>query len=57
MQNIYLKNKYLFHRDTYAMDGEDTAIIKYVDGKGFEWSSINSPNNQESPFYIENLDA
>ncbi|MDB9784255.1 FkbM family methyltransferase [Pelagibacteraceae bacterium] len=33
LQNIYLKNKYLFHRDTYAMDGEDTAIIKYVDGK------------------------
>ena len=33
------------------------SFIKYVDGKGFEWSSINSPNNQESTFYIENLDA
>ena len=33
LQNIYLKNKYLIKRNTYAMDGEDIAIIKYVDQK------------------------
>ena len=33
IQNIYLKNKYLFKKSTYAMDGEDTAIDKFVENK------------------------
>ena len=30
LQNIYLKNKYLLKKESYAMDGEDLAINKYV---------------------------
>ena len=30
LQNIYLKNKYLIKKESYAMDGEDLAINKYA---------------------------
>tara|TARA_B110000967_G_C18754346_1_gene494533 strand:- start:255 stop:962 length:708 start_codon:yes stop_codon:yes gene_type:complete len=30
LQNIYLKNNYFFKKKSYAMDGEDIAIQKYV---------------------------
>tara|TARA_B110000967_G_scaffold161058_1_gene167074 strand:- start:1731 stop:2438 length:708 start_codon:yes stop_codon:yes gene_type:complete len=30
LQNIYLKNKYFYKRVSYAMDGEDIAILKCV---------------------------
>ena len=30
IQNIYLKNKYLIKRKTYAMEGEDLEIVKYL---------------------------
>ena len=30
LQNIYLKNKYFMKTNSYAMDGEDIAIQKYV---------------------------
>ena len=30
LQNIYLKNNYFFKKKSYAMDGEDIAIKKYV---------------------------
>tara|TARA_B110001452_G_scaffold261653_2_gene260693 strand:+ start:41 stop:748 length:708 start_codon:yes stop_codon:yes gene_type:complete len=30
LQNIYLKNKYFLRKTSYAMDGEDTAIIECV---------------------------
>ena len=30
LQNIYFKNKYLIKKESYAMDGEDLAINKYV---------------------------
>ena len=33
LQNIYLKNKYLFPRKTYSMDSEDLAIIQYIEKK------------------------
>ena len=33
LQNIYLKNKYLLPKKSYSMDGEDLAIIKYVENK------------------------
>jgi hypothetical protein len=32
-------------------------LLNHKVDKGFEWSSINSPNNLESTFYIENLDT
>tara|TARA_Y100000768_G_scaffold327745_1_gene265489 strand:+ start:183 stop:893 length:711 start_codon:yes stop_codon:yes gene_type:complete len=32
-QNIYLKNRYLFPKKTYSMDGEDLAINKFVEKK------------------------
>ena len=32
-QNIYLKNKYLLPKKSYSMDGEDLAIIKFVENK------------------------
>jgi FkbM family methyltransferase len=37
LQNIYLKNKYLFKKKSYAMDGEDIAIDQYIKkkNKGF----------------------
>ena len=37
LQNIYLKNKYLSKKKSYAMDGEDLAIDQYVNKieKGF----------------------
>ena len=35
-QNIYLKNRYLFPKKTYSMDGEDLAINKFVEKKK-EW--------------------
>jgi len=30
LQNIYIKNKYFLKTDSYAMEGEDTAIQKYI---------------------------
>ena len=33
LQNIYLKNKYFINKKSYAMDGEDLAIDKYVEKK------------------------
>jgi len=30
LQNIYLKNKYLIKKESYAMDGEDLAINQYT---------------------------
>ena len=33
LQNIYLKNKYFIKKKSYAMDGEDLAIEKYVEKK------------------------
>ena len=33
LQNIYLKNKYLLSKTSYSMDGEDLAIIKFVENK------------------------
>ena len=33
LQNIYLKNKYLFKKEIYAMDGEDLAIDHYIGKK------------------------
>ena len=30
LQNIYLKNKYLIKKKSYAMDGEDLAIDQYI---------------------------
>jgi FkbM family methyltransferase len=30
LQNIYLKNKYFFKKKSYAMDGEDLAINRYI---------------------------
>jgi hypothetical protein len=30
LQNVYLKNNYFFKKKSYAMDGEDIAIQKYV---------------------------
>ena len=33
LQNIYLKNKYLLPKKSYSMDGEDLAVIKYVENK------------------------
>ncbi|MDA7828969.1 FkbM family methyltransferase [bacterium] len=33
LQNIYLKNKYLIKKKSYAMDGEDLAIDKYIEKK------------------------
>ena len=37
LQNIYLKNKYLIKKKSYAMDGEDLAIDQYIKikDKGF----------------------
>ena len=37
LQNIYIKNRHLFPRNSYAMDGEDIAIEKYLkkETKGF----------------------
>lgn len=32
-QNIYIKNKYFYKRHTYAMDGEDLAINKFIENK------------------------
>ena len=31
LQNIYLKNKYFLKKKSYAMDGEDLAINRYID--------------------------
>jgi FkbM family methyltransferase len=31
LQNIYIKNKYFFNRESFAMDGEDIAIKKYAE--------------------------
>ena len=31
LQNIYLKNRYFLKTNSYAMDGEDIAIKKYVE--------------------------
>ena len=33
LQNIYLKNKYFIKKKTYAMDGEDLAIVQYIEKK------------------------
>jgi FkbM family methyltransferase len=33
LQNIYLKNKYLIKKKSYAMDGEDLAIDQYIEKK------------------------
>ena len=33
LQNIYLKNKYFIKKKSYAMDGEDLAIDKYIEKK------------------------
>lgn len=33
LQNIYLKNKYFIKKTSYAMDGEDLAIDKYIEKK------------------------
>jgi FkbM family methyltransferase len=33
LQNIYLKNKYLIKKKSYAMDGEDIAIDRYIKKK------------------------
>ena len=33
LQNIYLKNKYFIKKKTYAMDGEDLAIVPYIEKK------------------------
>ncbi len=33
LQNIYIKNRYLFPKKSYAMDGEDIAINKYIKNK------------------------
>ena len=33
LQNIYLKNKYLIKKKSYAMDGEDLAIDQYIKKK------------------------
>lgn len=37
LQNIYLKNRYLFKKKTFAMDGEDIAVNLFnkKEGKGF----------------------
>ena len=40
LQNIFLKNKYLTKKKSYAMDGEDLAIDQYV-------------NKVEKGFYID----
>ena len=40
LQNIYLKNKYLTKKKSYAMDGEDLAIDQYV-------------NKTEKGFYVD----
>ena len=31
IQNIYVKNNYFFKRKSYAMDGEDTALLNYLE--------------------------
>jgi len=31
LQNIYIKNNYFFKRKSYAMDGEDTALLDYCE--------------------------
>ena len=31
LQNIYVKNNYFFKRKSYAMDGEDTALLNYLE--------------------------
>ena len=31
LQNIYIKNNYFFKRKSYAMDGEDTALLDYFE--------------------------
>ena len=33
IQNIYLKNKYIFKKKTYSMHGEDLIIQKYFKDK------------------------
>tara|TARA_B110000438_G_C15711851_1_gene605704 strand:+ start:121 stop:834 length:714 start_codon:yes stop_codon:yes gene_type:complete len=41
LQNIYIKNKYFFKRSSYAMDGEDIAINKFIE------------NNKSDGFYVD----